>query len=464
MSSRQYSRLTIAALFLIYWGLTTHGKYSNSGDEPHYLMMAQSLRADRDLDLSNNYALDQGASFGAVGLQHELHAIPARDGRLRPVHDIGVAVTLLPVYAVATTVASLVPPDFLRRFRMSQGLFAYALISLAVMAVVLLAARVTFTALEQAGLEATRAAAVVFVMWGTVPILANAYEVFPEPFALLVTALAAREWTAATETWTRRTWILLAAAGALPWYHRKYAVYAVALAVVVLWRKRDAIVRLPLASRAAAAILFVAPSAVLAGWTYYYWGNIGGPLTLDRPPFSLDAFAHGLPGLLLDRENGLFWWAPVCVLLPAALAKSRQWAWLLPLAALIIPSAAHDQWWAGFSPACRFVVPLMPILCLLGVGLLQCRPGRFAIAVAILPQVLIAAYGWQHPHTLWPRGDGHNRVLEAFVGAADTLLPSFRVPSTSTLGLTLLALGVVAAINAAVILGCRPGTPVSVTS
>ena len=70
-----------AIIFLVCWTLTTHGKYSASGDEPHYLMVCQSLWADRDLDLSNNYQNNDGRLFGAAGLLMEQHARPNRAGR-----------------------------------------------------------------------------------------------------------------------------------------------------------------------------------------------------------------------------------------------------------------------------------------------------------------------------------------------------------------------------------------------
>jgi hypothetical protein len=60
--------------------MTTHGKYSASGDEPHDLMVCQSLWADRE------------------------------------VHDIGVPVVLLPVYALATAVSSIASESILGRF------------------------------------------------------------------------------------------------------------------------------------------------------------------------------------------------------------------------------------------------------------------------------------------------------------------------------------------------------------
>jgi hypothetical protein len=423
-------------------------------------MIAQSLWADRDLDVGNNYALHQGAIFGAAGLQHELHAIPARDGALRPVHDIGVAVTLLPAYAIATAVASITSPGILRRFRMSQGLFAYALISLVVISIVVLAASATITALIARGLSPNAAAATVFGLWSTMPILANAYEVFPEPFALLITAWAVREWAAPAKTWTRHTWWLAAALGLLPWFHRKYFLYALALLAVVLWGKREAVLSLSRRAQIGAAVLFMAPIGLLAMWTFHYWGNIGGPLTLDGAPFSFSTFIDGAPGLFVDRENGLFWWAPLCWLAPAAfsLEKGRR-LWLLPVAALVLPAAAHDQWWAGFSPACRFLVPLMPIVCVVGADLLRSRTGRVALFAALVPQILIAAYGWQHPHDLWPHGDGHNRVLGALAGGiADSLLPSFRVAGASPWPRAALALGVIASLNVFVAIRCRRAT------
>jgi hypothetical protein len=191
---------------------------------------------------------------------------------------------------------------------------------------------------------------------------------------------------------------------------------------------------------------------VLAAWTYHYWGSVGGPLTLEGAPFSLARFAYGGPGLLIDRENGLFWWAPVCILAPAALALDRsRLLWLAPIAALFIPSAAHEQWWAGFSPACRFLVPLMPILSLVGADLLRNRGARVAILLLLVPQAIIAAYGWQHPHDLWPHGDGHNRVVSALLGGgADQWLPSFRVPSPSTWTTALAVMAAIVVLNVAV--------------
>src|SRR6185503_16489093 len=94
---------------LVVWSLTTHGKYSVTGDEPHYLIIAESLLTDRDLAVENNYVSEHGRRFGAGGLTGGLHVEPNRAGVVWSVHDIGLPVLLLPVYAAATRLATVVP-------------------------------------------------------------------------------------------------------------------------------------------------------------------------------------------------------------------------------------------------------------------------------------------------------------------------------------------------------------------
>src|SRR5262245_38370967 len=116
------ARLSIAIAFVLFvWSMTTHGKFSNSGDEPHYLMVAESLVADGDLDLRNNYANGDGRWVGADSLQPELHAVPNRFGALWTSHDIGLPILIAPVYAAATRLSAHMPEDWLARFRQTRG-------------------------------------------------------------------------------------------------------------------------------------------------------------------------------------------------------------------------------------------------------------------------------------------------------------------------------------------------------
>jgi hypothetical protein len=439
--------LAPTVIFLVCWTLTTHGKYSASGDEPHYLMVCQSLWADGDLDLRNNYENDDGKRFGAAGLIMERHGRENRAGRLFPVHDIGAPVLLMPIYAAATTVASVSSESILGRFRMTRGLFAYSLISICIIGMVTAAAAITRRALIAEGTSPALASAVVITAWLSPPVLSNSFLIFPEAFALLATSFALRVGVADQALPLRgRVWLLAASLGLLPWLHRKYVFYAAALALVVVWQQRTRIASLTKSDRLLALALFIAPQVGLAIWTWHYWGNLGGPLMLDGAPFSWEAFRAGALGLLIDRENGLLVWAPIYLLLPVAwvVAGQRYAAWLLPAAYLFAVSAGHDQWWGGFSPAARFLVPLIPIFAAVGAIGLRQRLYRYGCLMLLVPQIFISADGWQHTRSLWPQGDGHNRVLAdllAWTGASERVIPSLR---TSPVGMRRAVLGIVA--------------------
>jgi hypothetical protein len=442
-------------IFLVCWTLTTHGKYSASGDEPHYLMVCQSLWADRDLDLTNNYQNNDGRLFGAAGLLMEQHGRANRAGRVFPVHDIGVPVVLMPVYALATTVSSIASESILARFRMTRGLFAYSLISICIIGMVTAAAAITRRALLAQGTSPALASAIVIALWLSPPVLSNSFLVFPEAFALLATAFAVRVAFAEAGLPLRGRVLWLAASlGLLPWLHRKYVFYAAALLLVVLWQHRDRVVSVDRRDQLRALALFGVPLIGLAIWTWHYWGNLGGALMLDGAPFSWEAFRSGVLGLLVDRENGLLVWAPVYLLLPAAwaVAGRRYLAWLLPAAYLFGISAGHDQWWGGFSPAARFLMPLVPIFAAVGAVALRRPLFRYGSLMLLVPQIFISADGWQHTRSLWPQGDGHNRVLSDLL--AEQWIPSLRTSPTAIRG-AMLGIAFVAAINLIVWVGVR---------
>ena len=70
-----------------------------SGDEPHYLVMAQSLWREHDLDLRDNYAREDWREFRS-GPTEPHYAAPRKDGRPFPGHAPGLPFILAPVYAL----------------------------------------------------------------------------------------------------------------------------------------------------------------------------------------------------------------------------------------------------------------------------------------------------------------------------------------------------------------------------
>lgn len=432
----RYGRIVFWVALLVVWGLTTHAKYSVDGDEPHYLIATASLLTDGDLDVANNYARDDGAHFGREGVRaDDFIAQYDRSGVLRPAHDVGLSVLLVPAYALATGLSALVPDAALARMKQSRGLLAYALITL------VMAALSAWVAVVLLGLLAPMAGAPVAAAFAlatvlTPPVLSNAFLVYPEVPALLVTALALRTaWRTRPPGWKEAV-VVLACLGALPWLHRKFLPFAWALAFVVAFRQYAWLRSLSVARRWTAVAAFAIPQFALAVSTFVTWGNLGGPLIAQGTPLSLAAIGPGLGGLFMDRENGLLAWAPVAVVLPlaGALALTETWPLLLPAAALCLPSAAHDHWWGGWSPAGRFLVPLAPLAVLVVAKACSFRRVRWTAAALMVPQVALAVYAWQHPRVLWPTGNGENAALAAIPGwgaVASALLPSVRTSPAS---------------------------------
>lgn len=301
----------------------------------------------------------------------------------------------------------------------------------------------------------------VAIVWLSPPVLSHAFLVFPEPFALFVTAWVVLVWSLKGRPWGWRESLGVVMLGWLPWAHRKFAVYVLALLAVVVWRRRRDFQLQPLLTKALLGAAFVVPPLLLMLWSLHEWGNLAGGLARTGVPMSFASVVEGLPALFVDRENGLMWWAPVYLLLPAALWLRRQelWMWIVAAVALIVPGAAH-QWWAGFSPAGRFLVPLVPIACLIGYPIARIAILRVTALILLVPQGITTAYAWQHPRLLWPQGDGENRVLAILLPPLSRVyraIPSFRTAAHEAWLPTLVILLLVAALNLVMIVGYAQG-------
>ncbi len=422
------TRRAALVVFLFAWSLTTHGKYSASGDEPHYLMIAHSIVVDRDMDVANNYADNDGRFFGHANLEMGLHAVPARNGHVRPIHDVGLAVAIVPVYAVALQIARLPPEALLARVRMDRGLFAYSIVSLSLIALTAFGLMLLAQGLHAFVPPAT-AALVVIAAGISPPIVSHSFLVFPEAMALFVSCAVAWVCFRPDGAHHRQDFIgVLLAVGLLPWMHHKYLLYSAGLLFVVLWKRWGTFRTMTRGEQFAALALFAVPQVALLAWTWNEWGTFGGALTTGGLPFSAEMAKSGLPGLVFDRRSGLLAYAPIYWIAPACLYLTRRdiWPLLVPAALLYLPAAAFTiGWWAGFSPAARYIVPLVPFLVVSIAGAMRYRAIRIAALVLMVPQLLIDAVVWQHPRALWPSA-ADNAALQAFgaVGRAyEAVLP-----------------------------------------
>ena len=324
------------------------------GDEPHYLVIAQSLIKDGDLRIENNHRdPDYVAMFGVLKPDRLRNG---RNGEIYSIHAPGLAVLVLPAYAM----------------------FGYR----GAQAMVLLLAAMTGSLIWRLGWRTTRDTRAAWFAWaavvGSTSFLLQSVTVFPDgPGALVVAAgllllLKLRDEPA--RVGLRALVVVSALVGALPWLHTRFAVLAGVVGLLVLWRLVTDESR-PLGARRARVATFLAlPLVSAAGWFTFFEVIYGTPN--PTAPYGADPGTRlayvpgGLVALLFDEQFGLITYAPVlCV---AAIgfwrAADRQLGRTrLESLAIVVPYlvavTTYWMWWAGRpAPPARFAAAILPAL------------------------------------------------------------------------------------------------------
>jgi hypothetical protein len=351
-------------------------------DEPQYLMTAQSLWRDGDLDISNQLAEHSWREFTPVAPPTETVKRP--DGREISPHD-----PLLPMLlAVPVGLAGWVG----------------AKLTLAVLAGAL-AALTLWVAVRRFAVPLALAAVASAMAAASAPLAVYSQQIYPE----LPAALACLLGVAAVTGRRSPTSLALLAFSvlALPWLSVKYVPVAAALAVLGIVRigvRRETVWFVGVLA-AGGAVYALVHAAVWGGLTVYASGDHfeqSGQLGVmgQDPNFVFRSWR--LIDLLVDRTFGLVAWQPAWLLLVPALGALAAGRLGVPLgrAALALPLGAgwlvatypaltmHGYWWPG-----RQVVVVLP----LGVLIILCwlaRTGRIVRAIAaVLGTAGVFTYG-----------------------------------------------------------------------
>ena len=299
-----------AALFVLLFavyaatvGLDAFGNSNYGGDEPHYLLAAESIVGDGDVDVNDEYAARDYADYYPYDL--DKHGRET-EGRLNEPHGVGFPLLIAPAYAIGGV--------------HGVELFLAAIAALAIALAYRLALRV---APDPWALGAALAVGL------SPPLLAYSTAVYPElaaaaalaGAALLTVRLSSRvRWQEAA--------LCFALLGALPWLGTKFVAAGLvvgAFAVRAIWRAR----RRTLAVGAVEVALFslalyvAINEAIYSGPTPYAAGDSGDAATGASFPVGYAERAYRLVALFIDRGYGLFRWAPVLLLAFAGV----WWLW-----------------------------------------------------------------------------------------------------------------------------------------
>ena len=383
------------------------------GDEPHYLMMTQSLIKDGDLRIENNHKNRDYAAFSKIDIApHYLRR--GADGEIYSTHAPGVSVLVLPGFAAA-------------------GYYG------AVGTVILCVAVGSAIAWDAAWIL-TASSSAAWIAWAsiflTAPVFLHAITVFPDAVATLPVAVALWLLVAMERERPYSMTALMSASvllASLPWLHSRFALIAAGLGLAILLR---------LLSRAPrTAILFMAMPVVSATlWLTFFWAIWGTPSPAAPWGSGLTAqlnwIPRGVEGLLMDQQAGLLPAAPVYLCaLSGLVALSRRCSRLaletgLIAGALMLSVASYEPWWGGHGGPARYIVAILPLsLPAIAVGAGQAGSWRrhasvllLGISGLLLASKIVLDRG---AHAFFPEG-GFNPLVQWLATGVDltSALPS----------------------------------------
>jgi hypothetical protein len=431
------------------------------GDEPHYLVMAQSVWRDGDLKIENNHTRGDYREYFSRDLEPH-YLTRGTDGEIYSVHPVGMPVLISPIYAFGGYTAVVIA--FIVMAAAAGALMWHTLV----------------VATNDAGAATFAWASVA----ATSPFLFNAFAVYPEiPAALIVVVAFHLVTTSTSPSWWR--WLLVGiACSALPWLSTKYAPMSAALVLIALGRivrpAAGSLRRGSSAPEAGAAALVLPYGLSLLAWFYFFYSTWGSPL--PQAPYGaliqtdLNNLIFGGPGLLFDQEYGLLPYAPVYILAGTGLwtmwrgdsgARRIAVEIVIVFVALLFTVGAFRIWWGGSAAPSRPIASSLLLLAIPIAAAFRAAPAgsarRAAHVLLLWASIAIAVIllvGEQGALTVNDR-DGTSRLLEYLSPRWPlwTVAPSFIYHEAGT-ALVHTAVWLLAALLAAAVIGrIRAGHP-----
>ncbi len=349
-----------------------------AGDEPHYLVITQSLLRDGDLLIENNHKRGDYQAYFTGDMAKADYIVRADDGQIYSIHSPGISVLVLPGFAVAGYPG------------------AVATVILCTAAASALAWYTAWLLTASIG-GAWFAWAAVFL---TAPYFFQTFTIFPDGVGGLLTMagiwlLAQFEMRRSVGRW--QLFLVGVVLALLPWFHTRFSILAAGCGAVLVARL------LAEPERTARVMAFIAAPVISAmAWFSYFWIIWGTPN--PAAPYGTETntavgnIGRGLAGLLIDQQFGLIANAPIyglAVVGMVALARHRKrlaFELIVIAAPYMLATSAFHMWWGGVSAPARFLSALMPLATIpLAWWWRQFASQRtFGLALLLLSVVLVA--------------------------------------------------------------------------
>jgi hypothetical protein len=388
--------IALAVVYVVA-GIWTTRRVGPTGDEPHYLLAADSLLHGEGFALDGRWSAIASSGYDPGDHLADLPRQSAPSLRAPghfPLHDLGLSLLLALPFAIGGRA------------------LAVASVGVAMAAAVALAHR---AAGRLVGPRPALAAALIGGL--SVPALTYSGQLFPDSVMPLAVAAGLAALVGAAPLWAGALGI-----AALPLLHLRGWPLAIALLLLLAkdrtWRERALLAAPLVAGVIGVSLLDLAVYGLAlphAGFLLFFAarGDTSFGVYATPTPF-------GLLGLFVDRAFGLLPAAPIALVAFAGAGMSLRRG-ILPL--VVVPYlvvASLVDWTGGLSPQARYLAPLVPFLVLfLSLGL-AARTWRRAAALLLPPTAAMSAVYLAVPGV---RYDGFgvppfsDRTLDKAVGA-----------------------------------------------
>lgn len=444
-------------VFLVVWPYH-RAVMTTASDEPHYLLIVQSLLYDGDLDLRNDYEGDRYSAFYQARLP-DMHGIEVGNA-VYPIRDLGLPILSLAPFAVAGRLGVL-------------ALLCVAGAALAAQLYLLLrdlrfAPRIALLAVATTALAH--------------PILTYTTQIYPDLLIALAFVSAVRLLRAGAAAGPIELAAASALIGLLPWLSTRAWPIAAGLGLVVAYAAlrpafdgRRSLGR-GLVPAAAGALPFLSLVLALAyvNWRMFDLFLPGAGYFIIREQQQVISYTPwiGAAGLLFDRVFGLIPRAPVYLLAfvgIAALIRRARAGRGTELAAITAGAllsfayiSAIAYWWADGSPPSRYLLGSLPLFvagvaggweAVLAARRWPIRVMAWAIAVASVAVAYVYAVlpNIRYDLALDVRATGSSGGLFTFFGRAlgadpGRAFPSLVQPDVTSVALAIAWLAIAAAL------------------
>lgn len=345
------------------------GTPTTQGDEPHYLLVTESILRDGDVFLTNNYKDEQYRPYFEqdIALWHVAHG---KDGRFVSTHPYFLSLLVLP------------------------GFWAFSYSGAAMTMIVLMSFAALFTFLiTDRFVTRSIAAGVTLFLFFTYPLLFYSRLIYPETAAVFLVALGLwSAWRLKECGKSAYAGIMGLCAGAVLLFHPKFIAITISffiLFLIVRPRKDVKLLAWMLAPAAGCVLLLLVLTNIAFGWKLVQGLTASGGSKFQGGYWGTNS-VWGIGGLYLDRAWGMLIFAPVYALFgyglvcqKTALEWDRWWVFFPVCIGLhTVVLGVFQSWNGGAAPVQRYLVPLAPLFIVCVAMFLDRVRSRFAWGIA----------------------------------------------------------------------------------